>query len=432
MGSVETRKLFSELRPVPKGISLPLQWHARSVAGLLRLPPPPWGTASGLRLRRPASILRAVRLLLALLAGLLALVALPAAYLALRPNRAQVDPRLGVESWVVVSDGEHNSNTDMILWRGRFLLVHAASPWHLGTPRSRLLVKQSDDGRAWQTLAELRVPGQDIRDPKVVAIGDRLFLYALPNDSTYATPERTVLATSEDAARWTDFEPVGPDGWLFWRPKTRDGRTWYVPAYWHDHGESILLRSEDGRDWTQVSVIYRGEANDETAIEFLPDGRLLATARLEVSADSLRGHSDASTLIAVAKPPYERWSQAKSRVTRLDGPALFAHAGRIFAVARHQPGARGFWTRLGSTFSRKRTALYRVEPERLVHLSDLPSAGDTSYAGVVLRDGQLWTDYYTSRIDRDYPWLLAMFLPTEIRMARMSLATLLALSDATP
>jgi len=361
-----------------------------------------------------------------------ALGALALAWLTLRPNRAQVDPRLGLESWQVVADGEHNSNTDMVLWRGRFLLVHAASPWHLGTPRSRLLVKQSADGRAWQTLARLQVPGQDIRDPKLVAIGGRLFLYALPNDGAYATPERTLLATSEDAVRWTDFEPVGPDGWLFWRPKTRDGLTWYVAAYWHEHGESILLRSADGRAWTQVSVIHRGEANDETAIEFLPDGRLLATARLEVRPDSLWGHAEASTLIAVAEPPYERWSTATSRVTRLDGPALFAHAGRIFAVARHQPGARGFFTRLGSTFSRKRTALFRVEPERLVHLSDLPSAGDTSYAGVVLRDGDLWTDYYTSRIDRDYPWLLGMFLPSEIRMARIPLAALVALSDAAP
>ena len=28
----------------------------------------------------------------------------------------------------------------------------------------------------------------------------------------------------------------------------------------------------------------------------------------------------------------------------------------------------------------------------------LPSAGDTSYAGVVLRDGTLWIDYYCRRV----------------------------------
>jgi hypothetical protein len=182
-------------------------------------------------------------------------------------------------------------------------------------------------------------------------------------------------------------------------------------------------------EWEQVSTIYQGEANDETAIEFLPDGRLLATARLEVTPDSVTGHKDASTLLAVSEPPFEHWSYRKSQVTRLDGPVLFSHAGRIFAVARHQDGGRGPLMRLGGALTRKRTALYEVTEDRLTYLSDLPSAGDTSYAGVVLRDGFLYIDYYTSAIDRDYPWLMGMFLPTDIRMARVSLDSLVALAD---
>jgi hypothetical protein len=349
-------------------------------------------------------------------------------WLWLRPNRAQVDPRLRLEGWSVVSDGAHNSNTDMIEWRGDLLLVHAASPWHLGSKRSRLLVKRSRDGRSWETLATLRAEGRDIRDPKLLEMNGRLLLYALPNPALYATPEETVLASSEDGVHWTDFEPVGPPGWLLWRPKTLDGRTWYAPAYWHEHGASILLRSQDGRHWERVSEIHAGEGNDETAIEFLPDGRMLATARLEVEPDSLLGNAGASTLLAVAEPPYERWTLQRSRVTRLDGPVLFRHDGRVFAVARHQPERGGPFLQLGSMWSRKRTALFLVEPERLVWLSDLPSAGDTSYAGAVLRDGALLADYYTSRIDRDYPWLLGLFLPTDIRMARVPLAGLSALA----
>jgi hypothetical protein len=350
----------------------------------------------------------------------------------LRPNRAEVDPRLGIQSWDLVADGEHNSNTDLVWWRDGFLLVHAASPWHLGSPRSRLLVKRSKDARSWETLATLQVPGKDIRDPKLAQIDGRLFLYALPNEGRMATPVGTVLATSDDAVRWTPFEPVGPPGWLFWRPKTRDGRTWYASAYWHGHGRSILLRSSDGRAWEEVSVIHDGEGNDETAIEFLPDGRLLATARLEVTPDTVLGNDDASTLLAVAEPPYTHWTKTKTQLTRLDGPVLFPLEGRIFAIARYQPPPHGGLSKLGGTLSRKRTAIFRVEPDRLVRLSDLPSAGDTSYAGVVVRDGVLWTEYYTSRIDRDYPWLLGMFLPTDLRMARIPVDALLALSDANP
>ncbi len=370
-----------------------------------------------------------MRFALAATTTVLLLVVLVGAYALLRPNRAQLASALEIESWDVVADGEHNSNTDMIFWRGHFWLVHAASPYHLGTPKSRLLIRRSSDARSWEIVATLKVIGKDIRDPKFAAIGDRLFLYALPNEGVFATPEQSVVSTSQDGMSWSDFEPVGPRGWLFWRPKSADGKTWYVPAYWWEHGKSILLRSLDGFDWEQVSTIYDGEGNDETAIEFLPDGRLLATARLEVTPDTLSGNKDASTLLAVAAPPFERWSYHKSRVTRLDGPVLFSHAGRVFAVARHQDGKRVPLMRLGGVWSRKRTALYEVTEEGLTHLSDLASAGDTSYAGVVLRDGFAYVDYYTSAIERDYPWFLGMFLPTDIRMARISLDSLVALAD---
>jgi hypothetical protein len=376
-------------------------------------------------------VLRTLAAVLA--AGLFGLAAL-VLYAWLRPNRAAVDPRLGLEHWDAVADGEHNSNTDMIEWQGDFLLVHDARPYHLGTPKSRLVLRRSPDAQRWESLARLAMPGKDIRDPKLAVIGGRLFLYALPNSGTMATPEGTVLATSDDAVAWSAFEPVGPEGWLFWRPKSPDGgATWYVSAYWKGHGESLLLRSTDGRSWEPVATIHRGDGNDETDIEFLPDGRLLATARLEVTPDTILGNFDAATAIAVADPPYAEWrTTARSQVTRLDGPALFRLGDTVFAVARHQPEPRGWWTRLGGVLSRKRTALYRVEPERLVWLTDLPSAGDTSYAGVVLRGGDVYVGYYTSRIDRDFPWLLGMFLRTDVRVARFPAEALVALSDATP
>jgi hypothetical protein len=119
----------------------------------------------------------------------------------------------------------------------------------------------------------------------------------------------------------------------------------------------------------------------------------------------------------------------------------FADGGRLFAVARAHPGPRRWPLRLGSAFGRKRTALFWIDPgreapdggegaPRLVWLSDLPSAGDTSYAGVALSGGALFADYYTSRIERDPPWLLGMLLRSDVRMARVPLAALHAVADA--
>jgi hypothetical protein len=216
---------------------------------------------------------------------------------------------------------------------------------------------------------------------------------------------------------------------LFWKPKTLDHKTYYAAAYWWEHGKSALFSTQDGILWTRLSEIYKGDRNDETDIEFLPDGRMLAIARLEFS-DSIFGHPDCCTLIATSQPPYHTWQgQAKSRVTRLDGPCLFRYNYRMYAVGRYQPVLRGPFSNMGSVFARKRTALFEVREDGLVRLSDLPSAGDTAYAGVVVQGDELFVSYYTSDIRRDFVWVAGMLSPSDIRMARISLPALNASSQ---
>lgn len=362
---------------------------------------------------------------------LLLLLATLVAYWALRPNRAEIDPALGAEVWPVVSDGWHNSNTHLIYWRDAFFLVHARSRFHMGNSDSRLVVRRSADGREWTEVALLGMPGEDIRDPKFAVIDDRLFLYALPNTGFEPEPYGTVVATSDDGLTWSSFTPIEPQGWLLWEPKTLDGRTWYATAYWHEHGRSALFRSTDGLTWEHVSDIHQGDRNDETANAFLPDGRMLVTARLEGDDRAWhQGSPNAATLLAVAAPPYTEWTTTRSATARLDGPALFTDNGRVYAVGRFDPEGTDQWYGGSSLLGRKRTAIYEVTPDALIHLSDLPSAGDTSYAGAVVRDGALYTTYYTSATARDYPWLLGLVTPSDILMARVPLDRLAALADA--
>jgi hypothetical protein len=232
-----------------------------------------------------------------------------------------------------------------------------------------------------------------------------------------------VYAVSDDGVSWSSWRDVEPKGWLLWRPKQL-GDTWFVPAYWHEHGKSVLLRSTDGVDWSIHSVIHEGDQNDETDIEFLADGRMIATARLEMS-DSYFGHRDGCTLVAVSEPPFEEWGAGtRSYVTRLDGPNLFSYNGEVYAVGRYQPYTDGLLGKQGSILSRKRTSLFLVRQDGLVRLSDLPSAGDTSYAGVVVRGDDLYVCYYTSNVEKDYPWIVGMLRPSSVRMAKVSLPSL--------
>jgi hypothetical protein len=302
--------------------------------------------------------------------------------------------------------------------------VHAASPYHLASDQCHLVVLRSADGRYWERIARLDAAPEDIRDPKLAVIGGRLFLYALKNVELNPEPYTTVYTSSTDGCAWEPWRAIEPQGWLFWRPKSRDGKTWYVPAYWWEHGRSALFASTDGANWRLVSQIYAGGRNDETDIEFLPDGRMIATGRLEYG-ESPFGHRSGATLITVSDTTYQKWEkQLESALTRLDGPNLFAWRGNVYAVGRYQPEVHGPHAWQGSAFTRKRTALFAVREDGLVRLTDLPSSGDTSYAGAVVKDGELYICYYTSDIRRDPVWIVGMLDPSSIRMARVPMEAL--------
>ncbi len=360
-------------------------------------------------------------------------------YWYLRPNRAHVDPGVVVQSWDVVNDSLHNSNTDMVAWQGQFYLAYVSSPFHFASNQSVLHVERSSDqGRTWSEVTTFDAQGQDIRDPKFAAIGDRLYLYALKNDEFLAEPYLTMFSFTLDGTNWTMLAEVPRmKGWLFWRPKTLDGVTYYDAAYWHAHGKAVLIKSTDGINWDIVSYIHEGGHEDETEIEFLPDGRLLATARLEYDSfgDGMFGAPDGATLITVSAPPYTAWADLlQSKVTRLDGPYLFTYDQRVFAVGRYQPdlGHSGLLTDQGSVLARKRTSLFEVRQDGLAYLTDLPSAGDTAYEGLVIVGDEAYISYYTSPIEHDYAWILGMLSPSQIRMAVVDLKALEALADRTP
>jgi hypothetical protein len=360
-------------------------------------------------------------------------------YWYLRPNRAHVNATVVQASWDIANDKNHDSNTDMIQWQGQFYIAYVSSPFHFASNKSVLHIKSSSDqGHTWTEVKAFNANGQDIRDPKFAIIDQRLFLYALKNDEFLAEPYLTMYSFTTDGTAWQDLQKVpNVDGWLFWRPKTQDGITFYNAAYWHGHGKSILLKSTDGINWDIVSYIHQGQHNDETEIEFMTNGDLLATARLEYDSfgDGMFGHPDGATLITVSAPPYTTWTDLlQSKVTRLDGPNLFTYDRRIFAVGRYQPdlGHSGPLTDQGSALSRKRTALFEVRSDGLAYLSDLPSDGDTSYEGVILDGDTAYISYYTSPINHDYAWILGMLSPSQVRMAKVDLKALEALADQTP
>ena len=389
------------------------------------------------------------------------LISLMTIYWDLRgPAFFDADPALQLEHWAAVPAGddparEHASNTDLIHYQGSFFLIHAQTKWHLEDKKGALVVQQSADAKNWKEAARITVPNTDVRDPKFAIINGRLFLYFLPNLNFDPDPRTTYWSVSDDGVHWqrpqelatvTTFQDVDGErrrvtsgGWMLWRPKSRDGQTWYVVAFGrkpmtetsgYRNQITILLKTQDGIHFEEVSEVYTAHGNGEPTLEFLPDGGIIATLRCSSlgTAGYLMGNPTANTIIATSSPPYTQWSHAHSFITRLDGATLFPLGGRIFAVGRNHMGPR---IDLGNHFRPKRTAFYEVERDRLIHLFDLPSNGDTAYTGVVMRGEDIYASYYTAPIDKEYPWIFSICYKTktEVRIAKVSAAGLLDYAD---
>lgn len=390
------------------------------------LPAITWGMAT------PVSLFIVPLILLGGLMALLGLAVIQNVYFS--HNRAWVNPDLDIETWPVTQDGMHNSNVDLIVWRDAFYLVHAVSRYHFGTQACQLVVKRSTDGRQWQPVARFCSQGEDIRDPKFALIHDHLYLYVLLNQEIEPRPYRTKVSWTADGINWADLENIPQAGWLFWRPKTLDGITWYAPAYWHQFGQTALFATSDGLNFEQVAMISREEAVNETEITFLPEGEMLAIARMEPDKSAfvqIFGSAKNCTLISMALPPYTSFSRhARDSITRLDGPLLFNAGADPYAVGRSEPASQRSLLQRGSIFKRKRTSLYTIHQDRLIYLSDFPSAGDTSYAGVAISNGFVYIAYYTGKINKDHRWLFSMLEPSEIRMVKFRVDKLTSVRDA--
>jgi hypothetical protein len=345
-------------------------------------------------------------------------------------NQSVLAPELDIECWDAVADGLHNSNSHLVYWKDEFWLIHANSPYHFATPECKLILWRSKDAKNWTQVTTFSIPDEDIRDPKFAVIKGKLFIYVLKSfvaDSS--EPYTTAYTYTEDGEHFAPLTDLLKNhGWLFWNPKTIDNETWYVPAYWGGHGNSIMLKTTDGENFTPVCYIHQGkkglvnDRNDETDFDFLGDGTMISTQRLEFSEDP-NGDSRACTNIAICKAPYEGWIElGKDYSTRLDGPSLFSYNGNVYAVGRRNPydytKAPNY---IGCVYSRKRTSIYQVTEKGMIFLSDFPSAGDTSYGGCVLHDGYLYASYYSSRIDADWPWYVGMLSPSNIKMVKISL-----------
>jgi hypothetical protein len=328
---------------------------------------------------------------------------------------------------------QHNENTDLKRWKGAIYFVHRTAGSQILGPNSSLRVYRSKDGgKTFGLRAVIPAPlDRDIRDPHFYKRGKRFYIKAITRLEGFGLRDTgvdsiSVETHSRDGRNWSPLREIGPVRWGFWRV-VRQGGVYYSAAYEDGDLRVVLYRSTDGENWTAGPEIYGVSADTplETELVFTPSGRrLLALVRMDGTDSELFGHQGRlRTKVCWADRPYDEFACPQELTSvRLDGPVAFYWKKRLFVIARKHLQGAGI---------RKRTALYEITgnleggPIGIIEWGELPSAGDTSYAGIARIEGpRFLTTWYSSPPAEDASWITGFFGPTDIWKAKLDLSRL--------
>ena len=324
----------------------------------------------------------------------------------------------------------HNENVDMIQWNGSYWLLHRTARSQVLGPNSALHVYRSSDGESYSEVALIQAPSdRDIRDPSFYVVGSDLYIKTITRLPVSSTRDSnvdsiTMMSHSSDGKNWSALTAIGPETWSFWRVKQNAG-VYYSAAYADGDTSVSLFSSTDGTTWTQGAQVYGVSADTplETELVFMPSGRMLAIVRTDLTDTVyLATQPPISTRICWAMPPYDTFDCPQTLDgVRLDGPLAFFWNQRLFVIARKHI--------MGDNLGRKRTALYELTgtleggPLEINEWGELPSAGDTSYAGYVQIDANhIVTSWYSGDLEMDEPWVTAIFDLTDIWLGTIDLS----------
>lgn len=328
----------------------------------------------------------------------------------------------------------HN-NVDLIRYNGRYYMAYRTAPFHFASDQCRINVVSSDDGQHWQCDFGFRT-GKDMREPRFLEMNGKLWLYFFEaGESMWKfEPGKIYAATLGDF--WSEPRPVQPemfDGYVPWRFRVKDGKA-YLSAYKgtevyrvKDGGKKCHIRlfvSDDGEYWRPLSEKPEFDERwaEEGEVIFDHKGDLWGTIRLEGKGGALVWTENGESA----------W-KSKPLPRKYDSALLFNHGVHTLLIARRHtvhdgvfmkrarllpPKMRNIYSMVHYWFGTKRTAIYKIDKEKkdVVFLCDLPSKGDTAFAGIAPVGGNkyLVANYSNDVNGPDLPWIFGQIRPTYI------------------
>jgi hypothetical protein len=327
---------------------------------------------------------------------------------------AQKDRPKIVEVAKIWDKAKHNAFTDLIRWRGKWYCVFREADGHVGGD-GQIRVLESGDGKKWEAVGLVTEEGIDLRDPHLsITPDDRVMIVA--GGSVYKGTKTIMgrqprVSFSRDGRKWTAPERVlSHEDWL-WRVTWQEGKAYGVsynaaarqtkeakeaadskapvstePADW----KLKLVVSTDGVKYDLITHLGVPGFPSETTLRFLPGGDMMVMVRRE--GGSKMGW------IGTSRAPYKDWKWQETK-HRFGGPNFIRLPdGRLIGSSRRYAEA-------------PKTVLARMAADVYEPILELPSGGDTSYAGLVWHEGMLWVSYYSSHEGKSSIYLAKVQLP---------------------
>ncbi len=340
-----------------------------------------------------------------------------------------------------------NNNLDVIRFEGRVYFVFRTGPSHFASPEARLHLVSSDDEVTWR-FERLYARATDLREPRFLALGGRLFLYLAELGTNRADFEPMGTLVSERGADGAWSDPVAVDGLanaIVWRTRNEPVagvETPFMLAYFG--GEMVydflpepmlrvdLLTTTDGRAWVPYDPLHRtlyvGGAS-ETDFSLDEAGRLVGVMRLEAGDATGFG-----SRVCHAEPGHLAEWTCHTDPKKYDSPLSFFHDGEHYLVGRRNVTEDGRYDLMGGERTLvtralanqvayrnapKRCALWRhvASEDRFAFVLDLPSRGDTCFAGRLegaAPDEVVLYNYTSDPEGPDVPWHVGQEGPTFI------------------
>ena len=281
---------------------------------------------------------------------------------------------------------DYNSFTDLAWFKGYFYCSFREGKTHAGGDQGKVRVIRSRDGNKWEPVAFFEMPVKentvvfDMRDPKIsVANRDSLMLNVgvalYIGDKAVGMAPR--VSYSKDGLHWSEPAPIIiHDRWP-WRPIWHNKKEWVV-SYWGNPGHLLLENSEDGYVFLPVDTLHVPyNSPNEVTIRFDKRNNMIALIRT--------GGGDRTAFLGQARPPYVKWTyRATGRY--IGGPNFL-----IFSPGKYICSGRMYINNESKT-----CVAFLDDKGNLSEPLVLPSGGDNSYPGMVIRKNILWLSYYSS------------------------------------